>query len=113
MPQGFHDQQEVSLAARFRVAHREAAATGGLHVRSQVRGIENGLLATRFLLKSGRWRSWYEHSYFHNLLDAVKECESIGFSIREVEEDLGDDGPRPHTKTEDSHRLQCFCENES
>ena len=43
-------------------------------------------------------------SYAHRLLAAVRQCEQVGFDIRDVEADLGQHQPRPHTRAV-VHRL--------
>ena len=73
MPHNFNRMEDISLAARFRVAHREASSKGGLKADTQVRAVEEGLRNTPFLLRSGRWRAWYESSFCHNLVTAVSE----------------------------------------
>ena len=98
MPHEFTDMQEVSWAARFRVAHREASATGGLPVTSSVRRLDALYTGTVYLYRGGRWRSWYQNSYFHNLAAAVQHLRQQGITIATVEEALGATAPRPHTR---------------
>jgi hypothetical protein len=87
----------TSLAARFRVAHREAAAVGGLAVKKAVRRLDALYASSVFLARGGRWRSWYKHSQYHNLAEALGEMQSKGISLASVEVDLGANAPRPHT----------------
>ena len=63
MPHDFADLGDVSLAARFRVACREAAVSGGLRVFTKVRRLEALYRDTPHLCRSGRWRRWFFHSF--------------------------------------------------
>jgi hypothetical protein len=105
LPHDFADMQEVSFAARFRVAHREAAPVGGLAVAPNVRRLNSLCDESEFLARGGRWRWWYKHSYYHNLNAAVQYGSRIGITIEAVEEDLGSAAPRPHTRAQ-TKRLQ-------
>lgn len=87
----------TSLAARFRVAHREAAAAGGLAVKEAVRRLDALYASSDFIARGGRWRSWYMHSQYHNLAEALGVMQSKGISLATVEADLGANAPRPHT----------------
>jgi hypothetical protein len=100
LPHEFADMQEVSFAARFRVAHREAAASGGLAVASMTRRLDAQYAASTFLTRGGRWRGWYKHSYYHNLAAALQHGRRLGISIQSIEEELGAETPRPHTKAQ-------------
>ena len=97
--------QEVSFAARFRVAHREASASGGLAVASMVRRLDTHYANSVFLARGGRWRFWYKHSYYHNLDTAIQYGRQLGITIDSVEDDLGSTAPRPHTRAQ-AKRLQ-------
>ena len=96
---------EVSFAARFRVAYREASASGGLAVAPNVRRLETLNRNSEFLAHGGRWRYWYSHSYYHNLDVAVQYGGRLGITLKSVEEELGSAAPRPHTKAQ-AKRLQ-------
>ena len=98
MPQDFSDMAVVSVAARFRVAHREAAASGGLRVRQTVRRLDGMFCASPHIYRCGRWGHWFRQSFAHNLLAAVTECGCQGIDIRGIEAELGAHGPRPHTR---------------
>ena len=98
MPHDFHDMAVISVAARFRVAHREAASSGGLRVRQTVRRLDAMLCASSHIYRCGRWGHWFRQSFAHNLLDAVTECGRQGIDIRGIEADLGALGPQPHTR---------------
>jgi hypothetical protein len=61
LPQEFADMQEVSFAARFRVAYREASASGGLAVAPNIRRLDTLSRNSEFVVRGGRWRFWYSH----------------------------------------------------
>jgi exonuclease III len=105
LPQEFANMQEVSFAARFRVAYREASSTGGLAAVAASRRLDALRLDSEFLARGGRWREWYMHSYYHNLAAARQYGLLLGISINAIEDDLGANTPRPHTKAQ-SKRLQ-------
>ena len=98
MPQEFADMNEVSLAARFRVAHREAAASGGLAVASAVRRLDRSIADTDFFWRYVRWCSWFQGAYVRNLSAAVSTFQRAGITIQTVEADLGADAPLPRTR---------------
>jgi hypothetical protein len=97
MPQDFVDMRVVSLAARFRVAHREAAATGGLAVGRSVRRLDALYAGTVHIARGGRWRGWYMHSQYHNLAEALSTMQAKGITIASIEGELGANTPRPHS----------------
>ena len=88
MPHDFADIADVSLAARFRVAHCEAAAAGGLQVSTAVRRLADLYRRTPFLYRMGRWRQWFLHSYVHNLQEAVEEYSRRGITVAALEVDV-------------------------
>jgi hypothetical protein len=94
MPHDFANMHEVSLAARFRVAHMEAAASGVLAVPAAVRRLDALFAGTTFLGRGGRWRSWFMHSHYHNLAAAMQTYRQQGITIASVEADLGAAAPR-------------------
>ena len=100
LPHNFQDLNDVSLAARFRVVHREAVACGGLQVSAAVRRLDALFQATPFLYRSGRWRQWYLSSFYHNLHAAVATCRTLGITIETVETELGAANARPHTPSQ-------------
>ena len=97
MPQDFANLEVISLAARFRVAHREAANAGGLKSQQAVRRLDSLFASTDFIARGGRWREWFTHSQYHNLEEAKRQMLGKGISIQSVEAGLGSDMPRPHT----------------
>jgi hypothetical protein len=105
LPHEFTDMQEVSFAARLRVAHREASTSGGLAVASRVRHLNTLNANSVFLIRGGRWRSWYKQSYYHNLDSAIQYGRRVGITIDSIEEDLGSTAPRPYTRAQ-AKRLQ-------
>ena len=100
MPHDFSNMGEVLLAARFRVAYREAVASGGLRVSRTVHRLDALYRGTPHLRRSGRWREWFLHSFVHNLQAAVEEYRSHGIDIVGIEAELGANGPRPHTQAQ-------------
>jgi hypothetical protein len=105
LPRDFADTQEVSFAAPFRVAHREASAAGGFAVSSMVRRLDTLCSDSEFLARGGRWRNWYKHSYYHNLNTATQYGLRLGITIDSIEDDLGSSAPRSHTRAQ-AKRLQ-------
>jgi hypothetical protein len=101
MPHEFADMQVTSRAARFRVAYREAAPSGGLAVVRAVRRLDSLYASSDFIVRGGRWRSWFMHSQYHNLADAMGEMQAKGISLSSVEADLGANAPRPHTSAQE------------
>lgn len=89
---------EVSMAARFRVYHREAHESGGLRVAAAVRRLRDLYRDTTYLLRGGRWRAWFLQAFVHNLKDAADEFERRGVTIATVEDSLGASAPQPHTR---------------
>jgi hypothetical protein len=101
MPQEFLDMAEVSIAARFRVFHREASAAGGLQVRAEKRRLDAANVASPFIVRGGRWRQWYRSSYVHNLADAVDHCRAQGIDLAKVEATATGHSQRPWTVAQD------------
>lgn len=56
-----------------RVAHREAAAEGGLHVQREARRLDDLFRASESVVRCGRWRAGYETSFYHHLRAAMRE----------------------------------------
>lgn len=100
MPQQFTKLEEVDVATKFRVAHREA--DGKLQVNAHVRRLEAAYADTEHLVRAGRWRSWFKDSAYHRLQAAVTACGSMGIHLADVELALGASQPRPHTRA--THR---------
>ena len=98
MPQEFANLPVVSLAARFRTAHREAAAAGGLQVHRAVRRLDAAFAHSEYIARGGRWRAWFMNSHYHNLKAAVTHMQGSGITIESVEAELGAEAPRPHTR---------------
>jgi hypothetical protein len=96
---------EVGYAAKFRVFHREALATGGLRVRKHARRLDDLWRRTDFLYRAGSWHDWFKTSYYHRLLEAVEHFAAKGITIRDIQLDLGAALPRPLTRAQD-HRLR-------
>ena len=99
MPHNVACMEEISLAARFRVAHREAAASGGLRVPQSIRRLDAAYQASVLLLRCGRWRTWFQNSFYHHLQAAVDRCGALGISLADIEHDLGAAEPKPHTRS--------------
>lgn len=56
MPQNFADLVEVSVAARFRIAHREALPEGGLQAARHARRLDRLYQDSELLGRCGRWQ---------------------------------------------------------
>ena len=74
MPHSFGDMDVVSLAARFRVAHREAQASGGLHVRRRTSELNEAYRAAICMRRCASWGEWFRGSYYHRLQEALDNC---------------------------------------
>ena len=94
----FADMREVSVAARFRVAHREAISSGGLGSARMVRKIDALYRDSPFLYRCGRWRQWYQRSFAHNLEEAVRLCAQKGITLDAMEATLDAGQHRPRTR---------------
>ena len=97
LPQEFIDLKEVSVAARFRVLHREAAAAGGLRAKTLARKLQNEYMASDYVARCGRWREWFGKSFAQNLAEADAYCQEQGVTIDRVEETVTRAAPRPWT----------------
>jgi len=99
MPTAVRNLRDTSLAARFRVAHREALDEGGLHHRRLLRQILDAdrLADQSAVIRLARWRKWMMTSFAAHLEDACQELGSRGVTIRTVEDKLIGGMPRPLT----------------
>ena len=59
LPAAIPDLRIVSLAARFRVLHRESRADGGVYARRRARILTNLESSTRFPDRTFQWREWF------------------------------------------------------
>lgn len=102
LPAEICDMQHVSLAARFRVAHREALAEGGLEIRRMVRRIERSYREASdpdAVLRTGRLRTWLlSQSFAAQVAAACDELEGRGITISSVEDFLRKGMPMPLTQ---------------
>ena len=91
----FCDATKVSLAARFRVAHREALSDGGLHIDAGLRQLDAAFQSSQFLVRSVRWRDWFHASFLANVDRAVRDLQALGITIRAIEQELAGHRPCP------------------
>ncbi len=97
MPHDFGNMNIVSLAARFRVAHREAAAAGGLHLRRRVREL-NEALPCRGGGPAGRIGSDTPSSAGSRRRPIA--ATSSAFDVQLIEKDLLSEGAHPLTRAQ-------------
>ena len=101
MPAAVRDLAAVSLAARFRVTHREALAEGGIRIQQLLRKIHNAerdATGNASVIRLGRWRQWYTHSFAANLQEACHSLDRRGINIGNVEAGLAGDMQQPLTE---------------
>ena len=112
MPKSFADMKEISLAARFRVAHREASANRGLRAERHAQALDRAFANSEHVIRTSRRRAWLLDSAYHRLQAAVSAYRVLGFTVQDVEKDLGANGPRPYTRQQIrrlSRGLQAGC----
>jgi hypothetical protein len=100
MPHNFGDLETVSMAAKFRVAHREATASGGLRVLRRARELDDALQAAPCWLRAIRWGPWFRDSFYHKLRQAMEHCAAKGVTIDSIEAALQGAAPQPLTRTQ-------------
>ncbi|CAK0910901.1 unnamed protein product [Prorocentrum cordatum] len=83
-PCEFTDLRVVSLAAKFRVAHVEARAQGGLCHRAWLQRLAAAEHAADRVYRRARWSDWFAGSYCHNLAAAVENFRRQGVAISAV-----------------------------
>ena len=91
----FRDAKEISLAARFRVAHREALSGGGLGIATGLRRLAASVDGTDHLVRLARWRSWFGSSFVARLDEAVCSLGHIGITITSIEHGIAGASARP------------------
>ncbi|MBM3946426.1 MAG: hypothetical protein FJ315_03360, partial [SAR202 cluster bacterium] len=96
-PLNFVDLRATSVAARFRVMHRTALASGGLRVRQRLRRLESARSASDALVRQARWAQWFRQPMLALLEAARTEMKELGHSCESLEASLAR-GPRPHTQ---------------
>ena len=89
------DLRVVSQAARFRVAHREAASRGGLGLRRWLGRLEAAWGSSEAIVRLGTWREWLNSSYVRILTDNLRALAASGVTLVAVEERAAGGRPRP------------------
>ena len=88
------DLRLVSEAARFRVAHREAARQGGLGIRRWLDRLAAAWQASEATVL-GIWRQWLSVPYVQLLKDSLHALAANGITLIAVEERAAAGSPRP------------------
>ena len=70
---------DVSLAARLRVLHREARASGGIQAHALVRRIDSASRASD-AMATAAWSTWMSQSFAHHLVAAERELAAKGIT---------------------------------
>lgn len=91
----FGDAMEVSVAAKFRAAHLEARASGGLQVSRTLRKLDRILAESRYMVRASRWGDWFRRPLIRNIDEAVEHLALRGINLTSVEAALGAAGPLP------------------
>ena len=78
--------QRVSLAAKFRVLHREAHAAGGLRCRTWFRRLVAAETASPRVVRRGRWSTWFNTSFCHLIISAAESVRQAGISLTRAQE---------------------------
>ena len=94
-PAEFRSAATLSLAARFRVAHREARTSGGFHRRSSLSRLDALQEQSPFLLRKARWSQWFRAPLLGAVASAVATLAGQGITLRTVEDFLAGGTPRP------------------
>ena len=96
-PVNFADLRTTSVAARFRVLHRTAEASGGLRVQPRLRRLRRAAAASDALVRQARWAEWFRQPMLALLDEAQQELERHGHTCESLEASLAR-GPRPLTR---------------
>ena len=101
-PKAVPELHEVSIAIRFRVATRENAKNGGLHVATRAARLLEVLRTCGYWPRLARWSDWIQSSALISLDEAVAACSAKGVTTHNVEDAIAGDAERPWTV--DVHR---------
>ncbi len=103
MPKSFARLRQVALAAKLRIASREALAVGVLRVLERSRLLRRLEQSTEYVVRAARWKEWIEKSFLHVIAAAVGELRGKGITPFRLEIRLAGPGPRPWTRVQ-AHR---------
>jgi hypothetical protein len=98
MPKSFPDLACITTAAQFRVHCQEAAATGGLQIRSRAATMRRWLATSPQVARCGSWFRWFQRAFVLQLDDSRRACEAKGITQASVELALAKGVPRPYPK---------------
>ena len=108
-PKELVDMRERQLAIRLRVAHLEAASTGGLSVASRAANLRDIRRRSDQFATAGIWADWFNRSFLQQLDEAVEICRHRGVTARTVTASLlGNRTPRPLTRQQDQRLRRGF-----
>jgi hypothetical protein len=100
MPKSFARLRQVALAAKLRIASREALAVGGLRVLERSRLLRRLEQGTEYVVRAARWKPWFDKSFLHVIAAAVGELRGKGITPFRLEICLAGPGPRPWTRAQ-------------
>ena len=95
-PRDFTDMRTRQFAAKVRVAHLEAAGSGGLDVRRRAAALKDLRQKSDEVVLCAAWRDWLDRSFLLQLDNAVREAAARGITRDSVERRiLGEAAARP------------------
>ena len=90
MPKSFASLRHMAKAAKLRVATREAAKAGGLHVEQRSRALQDRERLTSHVVRAARWADWLHSCFLHRIAKAVAELRACGITEQSlVDEAVG------------------------
>jgi hypothetical protein len=98
MPKGIPDLAHIITATQFRVASREAAATGGLKVGIRASLLRQWLSTSEQVSRCGVWHQWFQRAFLLQLDAAVTKCRGRGITQESVVQQLSNHAARPFTR---------------
>ena len=105
-PRSFADMEVRQQAAKLRVAHLEAASSGGLDVHRRADALRELRRQSDEIGMAAPWGAWLDRLFLLQLDDAVREARTRGISARRIEAKLvGAEAPRPLTPQQ-SYRVK-------
>ncbi|CAK0908614.1 unnamed protein product [Prorocentrum cordatum] len=85
-PRGFVDMQSRQLAAKLRVAHLEARASGGLDVRRRAARLRECRRNTDNIVVSAAWADWFDRAFLLQLDNAVEVARGLGVTAARAQD---------------------------
>ena len=94
-PLSIPDATQLSLAIRFRVAHCEATAEGGLAVRARAQQLRQWTSGTEHVDRPARWHLWFQRAFIFQLDKSLAHYAGLGVRPEDLEDQLVQGAPRP------------------